>query len=314
MLHEGRSGDADDTAVNRPGAWPNFLVIGASKCGTTSLWHYLDQHPSVYMSPVKEPMYFCSDDYVAAPGDRHYVMQEHAVRSVGDYLALFSQRSAEPMAGEATTAYIADPATPARIRATLPDVKLVAMIRHPAERVYSEYAYSRAWGIETLPTFEQAIEAELADGPQTHKWRRFVEHGFYGAQLDRYLAVFPISQLRVYRFEDLSDDPHTVMHDLYDFLGVDDTIESDLSTVHNASLPVPRSARLERTLQAVRRSPLTRHVPALLRGRINPAVSRLNHVTPDFPDSVRRRLLDVYAEDTRRVEELLDVDLSAWRS
>ena len=104
------------------------------------------------------------------------------------------------------------------------------------------------------------------------------------------------------------------MRDVYDFLGVDDTIESDLSTVHNASLPVPRSARLERTLQAVRRSALTRHVPARLRSRINPAVSRLNHATPEFPDSVRRRLVDIYAEDTRRVEELLGVDLSAWRS
>ena len=164
-MNDSRCGDADDTVVSRPGAWPNFLVIGASKCGTTSLWHYLDQHPSVYMSPVKEPMYFCSDDYVAAPGDRHYFMQEHAVRSPGDYLALFSQRSAEPMAGEATTAYIADPAAPARIHATLPDVKLVAVIRHPAERAYSEYAYSRAWGIETVPTFEQAIAAGARGWP-----------------------------------------------------------------------------------------------------------------------------------------------------
>src|SRR4051794_34967159 len=115
---------------------PNFLIIGAAKAGTTSLYHYLRQHPDVYMSTIKEPNYFCFEEQ----------LPEYApVRTLAEYESLFDGASSQPAVGEASTQYLNSAAAPRRIANILPNVRLIVSLRNPADRAYSSYL-GRVWG------------------------------------------------------------------------------------------------------------------------------------------------------------------------
>ena len=103
---------------------PNFLLIGAPKCGTTSVYHYLRQHPHVFMSPVKEPHFFSWRELPSQVRER----QSTIVKTLEDYRALFDGVSHEAAIGEASTSYYHRTGAAQRIRDLLPDAKLMAMI------------------------------------------------------------------------------------------------------------------------------------------------------------------------------------------
>lgn len=117
---------------------PNFLVIGAVKAGTTSLYHYLQEHPQVYMSSVKEPRFFVLEgkqsDEQNAPG-----FLRTRITTIEAYRALFDGVTTEVAIGEATPDYIHDPEAAPRIQQHLPDVRLIAMLRNPVDRAFSHY-------------------------------------------------------------------------------------------------------------------------------------------------------------------------------
>ena len=124
---------------------PNFLVIGANKSGTSSLYEYLGQHPEVYMSPVKEPLYFSQSGKPPIGNRPDLVLQRDATRTLDEYLALFAGVTDEKAIGEASTSNLSNPRAPTCIREALPEAKLVAVLRHPAERAFS--AYSMYFGL-----------------------------------------------------------------------------------------------------------------------------------------------------------------------
>ena len=167
-------------------ALPNFLIIGAAKAGTTSLYRYLEQHPEVYMSPVKEPKFFALGgerlDY-RGPGDEAR-MRGASVTSLEDYRELFRGVSTETAVGEASTLYLYSERAAARIKHHVPDVKLIAVLRNPVDRAYSDFLHLVRDGIEPLTDFPQALEAEESRirsrwAPMWHYRRR----GFYHPQL-----------------------------------------------------------------------------------------------------------------------------------
>ena len=121
---------------------PNFLIIGAAKAGTTSLYHYLRQHPDVYMSPVKEPAYYASAGAGGEPRRRG------AIRTRTAYERLFEAATTERARGEASSQYLNDEAAPDRIAADLGDVRLIVSLRNPVDRAYSSYLGRLAGGTE----------------------------------------------------------------------------------------------------------------------------------------------------------------------
>ena len=111
--------------------WPNFIIVGAPKAGTTALYHYLNQHPKVYLSKIKEPGYFRSfipENIIPLP-----------ITSKEKYLELFSDVKKEVAVGEASTVYLNDPGTVKIIHDAIPDCKIIIMLRDPIERTYSSY-------------------------------------------------------------------------------------------------------------------------------------------------------------------------------
>ena len=167
---------------------PNFLIIGAPKAGTTSLYSYFREHPAIFMPELKEPRFFGYE----GQGDRI----RFPVRTLEEYTALFDAVTTETAIGEATPHYLVYPVAAQRIRDLIPEVRLIASLRDPVDRAYSVYQMNlRNKGVNTGIPFVEAIRTD-------HNLRET-----YADMLGRYVALFPPEQLKVILLEDLEADP-----------------------------------------------------------------------------------------------------------
>jgi sulfotransferase family protein len=197
---------------------PGFLVIGAQKAGTTALYAYLRWHPGITGPSWKEVSFF----------DRHWW------RGEAWYRGQFPLRAGERLVGEASPSYLFHPLAPERARRLVPGVKLVALLRDPVDRAYSQYQHEVALGREPL-SFEDALAAEddrlrgeverLVADPRafSRAWwdHSYASRGRHAEQLQRWLAVFPREQLLVVRTEDLGQRPAETYATILSFLGAE---------------------------------------------------------------------------------------------
>jgi DNA-binding TFAR19-related protein (PDSD5 family) len=295
---------------------PNFLIIGAAKAGTTSLYHYLKQHPQVYLSPMKEPKFFAlegQDLDFGGPGGQE-ILRRSSVIDLAAYQRLFAGVSKERAVGEASTLYLYSAEAPKRIKHYIPDAKLVAILRNPVERAYSNYLYMVRKGEELSRDFREALgeeEKRIHDNwmPTWHYQRR----GLYFAQLKRYYDLFDAGQIKVYLYEDLSTDAAGLLKDMFQFLDVDETFLPKMSTKYNIS-GVPKNKALHNFLLKPHliKSVLRPLLSASWRKRLSMSLSNRNLVRPTLPEEVRKQLLEIYRDDILRLEVLLARDLSKW--
>lgn len=294
---------------------PNFLIIGAHKGGTTSLYHYLKQHPQVFMSSQKEPRFFALEgdplDY-RGPNDPASRCDRATLAA---YAELFEGVSSEAAIGEASTLYLYHERAPGRILHYVPDAKLIAVLRDPVDRAYSNFVYGRRDGFEPLEDFRDALASE--DERVVQRWGplwHYKRKGFYARQLRRYYGLFDASQIRVFLYDDLRLDPMQVTKEMFAFLGVRDDFRPDVSTRHNVS-GIPRRAGLHRFLTGrnALRSAVGALLPREVRARISNSIQRRNLVeaAPLAPD-LREELRELFREDVLELQEMIGRDLSAW--
>jgi hypothetical protein len=302
---------------------PNFFIIGAQKAGTTSLYHYLNQHPQIYMSPIKEPFFF--DHEIDSNGE--VVQQEfrghrQAPRFVNleEYRALFRGAKGETAIGEASPLYIYAPGTPERIKKHVPEARSIALLRNPADRAYSAFLYAVRIGVEPLTEFAQALREEK--DRIRNNWHyvfHYRNRGLYHAQLKRYYEVFGRERIGVWLYEDLRDDPVSVARSVFRFLGVDDAFTSDTSSKHNpAGVPQSEAARAmlrttDTTVGVLRKvfPPTSRLFPFVFKAR-QAVQSRVLTEPPPIDPAVRKGLIEGYREDILKLQELIGRDLSVW--
>ncbi len=297
---------------------PNFLLIGTAKAGTTSLYHYLRQHPDVFMPAVKEPRFFAYLDApppMKGPGDRASNEAAGAVYTMADYRALFDAVEGEQAVGEASVNYLYSPTAPERIHEHLPDVQLIAVLRNPIERAYSHYLHLLSAGREPLRDFDAALEAEEDRRQKGWEWSwHYTRMGFYHEQLTRYLEHFDRDQLAVYLFDDFTEDNVGVTQDIYRRLGVDDDVVPTRTLAHEKT-GEPISEQFQRFLlnpdHPIRKA--ARYVvPEAVRTQGVKLLKNLNLSKPHMDPSVRSDLARLYADEVRRLEDLLGRDLSHW--
>jgi hypothetical protein len=292
---------------------PNFLIIGAVRSGTSSLYEYVGQHPEVFVSKVKEPTFFRfmdADLPSGVPGADW--LQENAVTTRREYEALFSDAAGARAIGEASATYLSDPEVPARIHAMIPGVRLVAILRDPANRAHTNYLGLRRDGIDRTPTFEDALRDEESGKRDDWPLAGLVRVGFYHKWLSRYYNLFPPEQVRVYLFEDLVTNASALMRDLFTFLDVDPRFAPDVAHRYGATgevrSPVLR-ALWTRSMGARR---LVRpFLPVRWRNGAYGWVTRDVVKTPLAP-ATRARLIEVFRADIIALQDLIDRDLSAW--
>lgn len=296
---------------------PTFLLIGAAKAGTTSLYHYLKQHPDVFVTAEKEPGFFAFEDdplRYRGPGDER--LRTFVTTTLSAYTALFQPRRHEAAAGEASVVYLYDAEAPERIRRYVPDVRLVAVLRHPVERAFSLFLDHRKAQREPCSLFAEAVAAEPERIQAGWEWSwHYVQHGFYHQQLVRYYDRFSADQIRVYLYEDLCERPHDLLSDLFAFLGVDRTFRPDLTARHNVS-GFPRNRLIEAALK--RPNPfkhlVQRTTPLAWRRRLTRTrwFQRATLRKPSLPGEVACDLTARYRDDILRLQDLIDRDLSHW--
>ena len=294
---------------------PNFLVIGAAKSGTTSLYAYLNQHPQIYMSPVKETNFFAIEgktlnyNYTDSKVIDNYLAQ--CKTDLKSYQDLFQEVMDEKAIGEVSPMYLYDPKAPERIQNYIPDVKLIAIIRNPVERAYSSFLHTIRYKLEPFTNFTQAIQAEESRMRSNWWWGFFYVHpGFYYEQLQRYLERFKPSQLKIYLYEDLSDHPFDLLQDLFKFLDVNETFTPDISSRYNAT-GIPKNELLYNLIESRIAQASLKRLPQQLRQKVTNLNSQ-NLKKPPLNSALRKQLIKTYREDILKLQDLLQRDLSHW--
>jgi hypothetical protein len=293
-------------------ALPNFFILGAAKAGTTTLCDLLHQHPQVYLSFVKEPMFFSRDDFF-----------EHGLDWYRDNY--FNDWTGQPARGEATPHYLywAEKVAPRLARTFEPaSVKLVVIFREPAQRAYSWYWNMIKEDKETL-SFPDALEAEPRNLKEN--WERlysfgamtygYYRGGCYATQLKYYLDLFPRENFYFLLQADLRKDINSAMRGLFTFLGVDPGVTVQ-PVVSNASA-MPRNRGLHNLLHgpSVLKDWLKRLVPFQLRFRLKTSIAEANLRSFEYPPLDAQLAADLrlrYTDEVTRLSKMIHRDLSGW--
>lgn len=261
----------------RPGsALPTLIIIGAAKCGTTSLHHYLDQHPEIGMSEPKEPQHFVAADW-----------RETLPR----YERLFAGMPFK-VRGESSTMYSKFPLwedIPGRIHQTIPEVKLIYVVGHPVRRIVSQYVEAFS-GLREY----RGLEGVLRDWDQPAN--SYVAPSRYGTQLSRYLEFFRRESILVIDQERMRSQRRETLREVLRFLEVDPEIPLASDAEHNVGSGkqrlTPQAARLWFPVIA----PATRRLPSWIADRVASAIERR---LPREP-VVRPRLREELSEGLHR--------------
>lgn len=285
--------------------FPDFFICGAAKSGTTSLWQYLQQHPSIYLPPEienKEPGYFSS---------------LRPLNDIHSYLSLFENADKSQVTGEASGAYLTSPDSAKWISTAVPDAKIIIMLRNPADRAYSLYKWMTAAGYEFITTFEEALEIESknrinnerfkSNNPEYYYNYLYFHSGLYSNQVKRYLDYFPRNQLHFIIFEEFLENTPEEVNKVYRFLGVEDRLEPGIK-VYNKGVGV-RSVKLQFVLKQY-----VAKLPILNKIKFSQFLMKLN-TTNDrgLPnEELKGKLLEKYTADIYRTEQLVNLDLSGY--
>lgn len=212
---------------------PDFLIIGAGKSGTTSLEFYLKQHPAIFLPEIKEPNFFAyemykDEDFEDQSTKEHY---RSSVTSYSDYIKLFKNAEVNQIIGEISNIYLYSPHAIERIKYYLPEVKLIAILRQPAERLFSRYTHLLRVDKPPSKSFEDIFDEDSI------WWKRpdLIQEGFYGKHLAEYFNNFNPSQIKVFLFEDLRNNPDHLLKEMADFIGADDSFNFQTGTQFNKS-------------------------------------------------------------------------------
>lgn len=283
---------------------PDFVIVGAPKCGTTSLASWLAAHPSIFMSPIKEPNYFCFDS-----GRRR------TVDKLEVYERLFAPAQYWQTCGEASTSYLYSDVAVPEIRRCNPRTHFIAMVRNPLEMVVSLHAQKLYSQIDHVPDFKDAWRLS----PQREPWLDYRAQGLLGRQIKHLQGLVPQDDLLVLVFDDLVARPAAVYRDVLLFLGARPEEAPGEFPICN-----PRKQRRSMMLERLLRHPpppfgwvkrkATEWAPIgskVLRRKIDAMNSRpAPRKQPD--GALRREMAEYFADDIALLGQLLNRDLSHW--
>lgn len=262
---------------------PDFVVIGESKAGTTSIYHWLARHPEVGVPYVKDTFFF------------NY---EITADSEAAYHALFGDTAGRRAVGEVTPSYLDDLEASRRIRSYAPDAKVVISLREPVSRLYSTAQMNVRLG-----TAADLVEETL----RLAKEPRFR----VAPRIEAVLDNVPRDHVLALRFDDLAADPARTAARVFGFLGVDPTFDVSAAPVHNPG-GLPRSERLHRAIEWKPLRRLRRFTPGWAFDLLDKARRANLRPVDALDDALARQLRSTFRDDVRRTAALLDLDLSAW--
>jgi sulfotransferase family protein len=300
---------------------PDFLIAGVPKAGTTALHAALAPHPDLYLSKVKEPKFFLTagpPPTTGGPGDVQ-TYQEHVWRQA-DYEALFDPAPPGARRGEATPFYLYDLAAHDRIRALIPDARLVLLLRDPVDRAHSNWTHLWNAGLEPEADFLTACRAE--------EWRRaagwadfwhYIALGRYGRQVQHLFEVFPRDQVLLLRYRELKDAPAATLDRVCEFLGVRTGTLSGIPR-ENVNRHLVEDNAVNRVLRGLLRTGgrFGHRVPVPLRlaarGPLLTVLHRKRGSRPVTTPAERAALLPLFADDIAVLQDVTGERYDDWLS
>jgi hypothetical protein len=293
----------------------------------------LDQHPAIFMSPIKEPCFFSSEtrpenfeanlrgfavqleervrEYLRGPMDTK--LFGGIVREWSEYLRLFLNATTQRAVGEASVNYLWSKSAPGNIAARIPKARIIMVLRSPAERAFSQYLHCVSGGVVSQ-SFREYVRASLRyQGEELGVYRPFLEMGFYAEQVQRYLDHFPREQIGIWFYEETISRQQEFLREVLEFLEVDSTVITDTTKRYNE----PQIARMVKPTQLLRRTGIwgiaKQLAPQRLRQALRPTLFKPTG-TVKMAQADKALMLDFYRTDIHRLEEILGRNLSAWLS
>ncbi len=310
--------------------FPNFFLVGAAKAGSTSVAHYLGEHPQIYLSPIKEPNYFSRADInpnhfrellkkriAMFDEDKYFTTSEftslHAAYLTNEqhYKMLFQKADGDLVTGEASVSYLWSPTAPQEIYNANPNAKIIMVLRNPIDRAFSHYLMDLRVNFTKL-SFLDALKKDLESPYKT--WNansKYIELGLYSEQIKRYLAIFPNQNVKIIMFDTLKKNTKQEMINLFEFLNVDSGFAPDYNKKYNESYlyknefvnAVSRNAKLSHFLRSI----LNENIKNKIRHLIT-----TKKAIPTITADERNYLGTFFKEDIAKIEILLQTNLSDW--
>lgn len=309
---------------------PDFLLVGAAKSGTSSLYSYLVQHPEVFLPAVKEPNYFA---YRGMPLDTggpkaadmlEKLLHKKTVTRLDEYKALYSPAKTGQTSGDCSPRYLYYPNAPEAIHELIPEARIVMILRNPIDRAYSHYLMNRQRDLEPEDLFLQAAHLENERIEQGWGWDwHYLQVGMYGQQLQRYYKRFPAENILIILHDELVADVQGVVRKIFQFIGVDEDFLPDTGRRYKvASTQGAADSYLGRLVFATESTWLgalaIRLIPKKfglwMQNHLRDRLSRKGGGTeiPPLDTDTRMFCWELLKEDVQVLEKLLDKDLSGW--
>ena len=300
--------------------FPDFLFIGAGKSGTTSLDKYISAHPEIFMSSRKDPGFFASEPFNLSD-DMYPESIAYYKRFITDeltYLDLFQDAEDNQVVGETTTMYLYSENSPERIKSFIPDAKLIAVLRQPAERIYSRYLHLARENQLPSESFEDIFDKS------SKWWKRpdLVNEGFYYKHLSRFYDLFPPSNLKVILYDEMRSHQGEMFSNLFSFLGVDKNFMPETDISYNQSGFI-KSTLMNRMIgynnpfiRAIRKvSPgllsMLKNNTTVLKS-LNKVRAKNLHRPKLHPELKQKITEEIYLDDIKKLEKLIGKNLSSW--
>ena len=303
------------SAAARATRGPDFFIVGAPKCGTSSLHQYLRQHPDLYLPDLKDVPFFGSDlehTVPNAPADRR------------EYVAWFSEAPTSARVGDSCTLYMQSRKAAEEIANWRPDAAIIVMLRDPVDLMFSLHSHNIWMTDEDILDFESAIAAE----PDRRNGRRipplcnypaglwYRDVASLGDQVARYFEVFPRENIHVINCDEFRQNARSVVDQTLEFLEVTTEVELDLDIVN--SRRAPRSLPIQRFLQqppAGLERPYRAVTPRSWHGQLLPFLNRFNETKrarQTFSPELRRQLKLEMKPQVKKLEGIVGEDLTGW--
>ena len=307
---------------------PNFFIVGAAKAGTTSIHYYLDQHPEIYMSPIKEPHYFSKDirckdftqhDYIRASLDikkylsKNILEKKHIafIENEIDYLDLFRDVNQEVRIGEISNGYLFSKVAAKEIFEFNPNAKIIIVLREPIERSFSHWIMDLRGRNVCRKSFLDAIKEDQSIEEKgwgiTHL---YVELGQYYEQVKRYLDVFPRNQVQIMMYDDFKINAEFFFNQLFFFLEVSPKIIDGNKKINVAGIPkyplinnIIKKSRINTITNKLLSSDKKQKIKLMLTNNTN---------LPSLTLDDRKALKNYYVNDVKMLENIIEIDLSRW--
>lgn len=285
----------------------DFIGIGAPKSGTTWLSRALDAHPEICFSSMKETSFFCEENPLV-----HNALLRYDGKNISQYPLFFKHCGQNKLRGEFSVHYMYDSTVAGKIYKNFPEVKIIAVLRDPVSRFISDYRFRRYMRKEEKRPIEELLFSDYL----------LIQYGMYTKQLERYFSLFPKENIKILIFEEMVKNPLRTLKEVYSFLGVKDSFIPD--TLLKKKVNVTKKVRfrfITRFMHQIRlimirlgMEPITNR---LMKAGIEEYIGKINFqklAYEKIDDETKRKIREFYIDDIKKLEKLLNKNLSFWHS